>query len=49
MNYLEWSQEYLNTAAELSKVIARLRKQSKGSSQAVRKELEPLEIPRRPL
>lgn len=40
MNYLAWSQEYMNTADELAKVMARLRKQSKGSSQAVKKELE---------
>ena len=40
MNYLAWSQEYLNTAAELAAVMAKLRKQSKGCSQTVKKEME---------
>lgn len=40
MNYLAWSQEYLNTAAELAAVMAKLRKQSKGCGQTVKKEME---------
>lgn len=39
MNYFEWSQEYEQTARELDKVIARLKKQRTGKREGEKKEL----------
>lgn len=40
MNYLEWSQEYIDTAEKLNEVITRLKAQKKRSSLSERKELD---------
>ncbi len=40
MNYFVWSQEYINTAAELANVIERLKAKRKGLSKYEKKELD---------
>ena len=40
MNYLIWSQEYLDTADMMQKVIDKLNARRKGASKAEKKELE---------
>ena len=40
MNYFEWSQEYLNTANEISLVIEKLKNKRKKVSASEKKELD---------
>lgn len=40
MNYLEWSQEYIDTAKKLSNVITLLKKKRKKSPLADKKEID---------
>lgn len=40
MNYLEWSEEYTETAEKLNEVIIRLKNQRKKSGPSKRKELD---------
>ena len=40
MNYLEWSQEYIDTAEKLKNVITLLKKKRKKSSLAQKKEID---------
>lgn len=40
MNYLEWSEEYIETAEKLNEVIIRLKNERKRSSPSKRKELD---------
>ncbi len=40
MNYFEWSQEYLNTANEISLVIEKLKNKRKKVSSSEKKELD---------
>ena len=40
MNYLIWSQEYLDTAEMMQKVIDKLNARRKGASKTEKKELE---------
>ena len=40
MNYLEWSQEYTDTAEKLKKVITLLKKKRKKSPLAQKKEID---------
>ena len=40
MNYLEWSQEYYDTAEQLDEVIRRLKTERKSSSLSQKKELD---------
>ncbi len=39
MNYFEWSQEYLQTANQLDRVLERLQTERAGASESVKKEL----------
>ena len=40
MNYLEWSQEYNNTAEQIALVINKLKKERKGKTPYEQKELD---------
>lgn len=40
MNYLEWSEEYTETAEKLNEVIIRLKNERKRSSPSQKKELD---------
>ena len=40
MNYLEWSQEYIDTAEKLKNVITLLKKKRKKTSLAQKKEID---------
>lgn len=40
MNYLEWSQEYVDTAEKLGEIILKLRKQRRNSSLSRKKEID---------
>lgn len=40
MNYLEWSQEYYDTAEKLGEIIDRLKEQRKRTSPAKKKEID---------
>ncbi len=40
MNYIEWSKEYETTAAELEKVLTRLKREREGKGKSNRKELD---------
>ena len=40
MNYLEWSQEYIDTAEKLQKVITLLKQKRKKSPLANKKEID---------
>ncbi len=40
MNYIEWSQEYYNTAEKLNEVITKLKSQRKQATISEKKELD---------